>query len=208
MAFKIANKSEKTLFVIQVNGGALWEFEPSIWRTVDFLSDREWEAITPYLGTSLVHNSADPKRKLGLSTNEATDFPADNDYDKVSETETPSKGELASGKTLEETWELTKATLKVEGNKVKVGQKVTPTVEGLKGFKIVNGARKGSEAEFKQGYKIERLSSDSDKVKINEKTMTIEGVAAATGVKVKAEIVATGNDKGKVEAEATIAVEA
>ena len=215
MSFKIANTTTDTVFVISVNGGALWEFEPGIWRTVDHLTDREWEAIDSYLKvnpeTGLCHNSTDSKRTKGLvpAAKLSEVFKDEDNYDKVSDDpENPSKGEKASGKLLEESWELTKATLKFEGDKVLIGKDATPTVEGLKGYKIVNGARKGNEVAYTQGYRISRLWSEDDKVTVNEKTGTVKGVTAGTAVKIKAEIVATGNDTGKVVAEASVTVAA
>ena len=209
MAFKLRNKTTNKTFVIAVNGGATWEFEPGIWRTVDFLADREWEALDRFLGEELVH-SFSGKDKGKLEDN-LTNFPADDDYDKKGpDAEHSSKGDKASGRTFEETWELTKATLKFgENDKVKVGKTVAIDVKDLKGFKLVNKERNGAEAAYEQGWKINKAwTSDEAKVRVNGKSFKVEGVAAGTGIKIFAEIEATGNDKGKVTAEGTIEVEA
>lgn len=197
MAVKLLNKSTKT-FVLSVNGGAIWELEPGIWRKLDRLTEREYEAFAPYFkGNDLAHNIGDGRHEVGYLEDNTTNFPADKDYDK------PENYKNLSGKVFEEVWVLTSATIKVEGE-TKVGKTAQLALDTLKGK--LNGD--GNEAPYTQPARFvsATVTGGDAEASINQKNFTIKFTKKGT-LKVAAEVSSTGNDSGQVSsAELTITV--
>lgn len=189
---KLLNNTDNSVFVLSVNGGAIWELEPGIWRKVE-LTDREWEAYTPYFKAEkgLRHSDKSGKHEVGYLEDKPTNFAEDKDYDK------PENFKKYSGQELEEVWVLTSAAIKAEGE-LKVGKTAQLVVDQPKGKK--DG--KGSEAAYTQGVRLlsATITGGTGEATINQKNFTIKFTKAGD-VKVKAEVSATGNDSGKVTTE-------
>lgn len=199
MAVKLLNNTTNKTFVLSVNGGAIWELEPGLWRTLEGLSEREYEAFAPYFKAEhgLRHNIKDGRHEVGYLEDTLTNYAEDKNYDK------PENFKRFSGQVFEEVWVLTSGTIKVEGE-TKVGKTAQLAFDALKGkFKGEDPEKPYTQpARF---ISAEKTSGDAEAT-INQKNFTIKFTKKGT-LKVKAQIEAVGNDTGKIESdELTITV--
>ena len=192
MAVKLLNNTTNKTFVLSVNGGAIWELEPGLWRTLEGLSEREYEAFAPYFkDNQLKHTLKDGRHEVGYLEDTLTNYAEDKNYDK------PENFKKFSGQVFEEVWVLTSGTIKVEGE-TKVGKTAQLAFDALKGkFKGEDPEKAYTQpARF---ISAEKTSGDAEAT-INQKNFTIKFTKKGT-LKVKAQIEAVGNDTGKIESE-------